>query len=155
MARLKCICGAGLSNTDAPSDNTLYIFTKAEVDNAINNNSEITLYDFETGINGEYEYWHCQDCKRVMVVERKPCGRLTDSYIRCSSSELVSEQELTEFYVFSDIDVYNAEEDDINISLSDFIHQYGEEHLRFITADKKNVFKKSQDNNLKLIYTKE
>lgn len=155
MARLKCVCGAGLSNTTAPSDNILYVFTKVEVDNAINNNSEITLYDFETGINEEYEYWYCQDCKRVMVVERKPCGRLIDSYSSCSSCEAVSEQELTEFYVFSDIDIYNVEEDDINISLSDFIHQYGEEHLRFITADKKKVFKISQDNILKLIYTKE
>lgn len=155
MARLKCVCGAGLSNTTAPSDNILYVFTKAEVDNAINNNSGITLYDFETGINGEYEYWYCQDCKRVMVVERKPCGRLIDSYRSCSSFEAVIEQDLTEFYVFSDIDIYNAEEDDINISLSDFIDQYGEERLWFITSDRKNVYKKSQDNILKLIYTKE
>ena len=155
MARLKCVCGAGLSNTTAPSDNILYIFTKVEVDNAINNNAEITLYDFETGVNEEYEYWYCQECKRVLVVERKPCGRLIDSYISCSSCEAVSEQELTEFYVFSDIDIYDAEEDDINLSLSDFIDQYGEEHLRFITSDKKNVYKKSQDNILKLIYTKE
>ena len=155
MARLKCVCGSGLSNTNAPSDNILYVFTKAEVDNAINNNAEITLYDFETCINEGYEYWYCQDCKRVMVVERKPCGRLIDSYSSCSSCEAVSEQALTEFYVFSDIDIYNAEEEDINLLLSVFIHQYGEEHLRFITADKKNVFKKSQDNNLKLIYTKE
>lgn len=155
MARLKCVCGAGLSNTNAPSENILYVFTKAEVNNAIINNAEITLYDFETGKNGEYEYWYCQNCKRVMVVERKPCGRLIDSYSSCSSCEVVSEQELTAFYVFSDIDIYNAEENDTNLSLSDFIDQYGEEHLRFITADKKNVFKKSQDNNLKLIYTKE
>ena len=155
MARLKCVCGAGLSNTNAPSDNNLYVFTKAEVDNAIANNAEVTLYDFETGINGEYEYWYCQDCKRVMVVERKPCGRLIDSYSRCSSCEVVSEQELSEFYVFSDIDVYNAEEDDINISLSDYIHQYGEEHLYFITDDKKNIYKLSKDGSFNLIYTKE
>ena len=90
-----------------------------------------------------------------MVVERKPCGRLIDSYSSCSSCEAVSEQALTEFYVFSDIDIYNAEEDDINISLSDFIDQYGEERLWFITSDRKNVYKKSQDNILKLIYTKE
>lgn len=155
MARLKCVCGVGLSNTNAPSDNILYVFTKAEVNNAINDDVEISLYDFETSINREHEYWYCQDCKRVMVVERKPCGRLTDSYSICSSYESVIERDLTEIYVFSDIDIYNAEEEDINLSLSDFIQRYGEEHLWFITADKKNVYKKSQDNILRLIYTKE
>lgn len=155
MARLKCVCGAGLSNTNAPSENILYVFTRTEVDNAINNNSKITLYDFETDINREYEFWYCQDCKRVMVVERKPCGRIIDSYNICSSRETVSEQDLTEIYVFSDIDIYNAEEDNIKLLLSAFIHQYGEEHLHLVSSDKKNIYKRSHDNTYELIYIKE
>lgn len=155
MARLKCVCGAGLSNTNAPSENIIYAFTKDEVDTAIKNNSRITLYDFETGFSGEHEYWYCQDCKRVMVVERKPCGRLIDSYCSCSSCEEANEQDLKQFYAFSDDDIYNAEEDDINILLSEFINQHGDEHSYFIAADKKNVYKLAQDSKYKLFYTKE
>lgn len=26
------------------------------------------MYDFETGINGEYEYWHCQESRLLLIV---------------------------------------------------------------------------------------
>lgn len=155
MARLKCICGAGLSNTNAPSDNILYIFTKKDVDNAIQSNASITLYDFETSINVIHEYWYCQICKRVMIVERKPCGKLIDSYSSCQSDEVKSEQDLTMFYAFSDVDIYNAEEDDMSLLLSDFINQHGKDHLFFATHDKKKILKSSHDSNYMLIYIKE
>ena len=155
MARLKCICGAGLSNTNAPSDNILYVISKTDVDNAIQKNAGITLYDFETSINGSHEYWYCQICKRVMVVERKPCGKLIDSYSISQSSETKHVQDFTMFYAFSDEDIYNAEEDDLNLLLSDFINQHGEEHLFFATPDKKEIYKSSQNNGYILIYIKE
>ena len=50
MARLMCSCGTGLSNSDVPSKNILYVFAKSDVDEAILSDANITLYDFETGI---------------------------------------------------------------------------------------------------------
>ena len=68
MSRLMCQCGAGLNNSSVPSENVLVVVAKSDVDNALINNSSISLYDFETGIISDYEYWYCPSCRRVTVV---------------------------------------------------------------------------------------
>jgi len=155
MARLMCSCGDGLSNSDVPSNNVLYVFAKLEVDGALLSDANITLYDFETGIEDAFEFWYCPNCKRVSVVESVPDGKVVVRYSISSSHEEMDLQNLNAFYVFSDIDIYNAEENNPNILLSEFIIQHGDENLYYTDASKNKVYKLIQNNRYKTVYIKE
>lgn len=155
MARLMCSCGAGLSNSDVPSNNVLYVFAKSDVDGAILSDANITLYDFETGIEDAFEYWYCPNCKRVSVVENIPAGKVVGRYSVSSSCEEIDVQNLTAFYVFGDADIYNAEEHNPDIMLSEFINQHGDANLYYTDASKSKVYRLIQNNRYKTVYIKE
>lgn len=155
MARLMCSCGAGLSNSNAPSNNVLYVFAKPDVDDVLFSDANITLYDFETGIEDDFEFWYCPKCKRVSVVENVPGGRVVERYSVNSSCEETDLQNLAAFYVFGDVDIYNAEENNPNILLSEFILQNGDANLYYTDASKSKVYRLTQNNRYKPVYIKE
>ena len=155
MARLMCSCGTGLSNSDVPSKNILYVFAKSDVDEAILSDANITLYDFETGIEDAVEYWYCPNCKRVSVVENVPDGKVVGRYSVSSSCEETELQNLTAFYVFCDADIYIAEENNPDILLSEYIIQHGDANLYFTDASKSKVYGLIQNNRYKTVYIKE
>lgn len=155
MARLMCSCGAGLSNSNAPSNNVLYLFAKSDVDSALLSDKNITLYDYETGNEDEFEFWYCPSCKRVSVVENVPNGRVIGRYSVSSICEEMDLQNLIAFYVFGDVDIYNAEENNPYILLSEFIIQHGDANLYYTDASKSKVYKLTQNNRYKTIYIQE
>ena len=155
MARLMCSCGTGLNNSNVPSDCILYIFSKKDVDNAITVDSDITLYDFETGLDEKMEYWYCRNCKRVLAVESIPGGKVKGSYVESLSSDERGLTNLSAFYVFNDTEIYNAEEENYKVLLSDFILQQGEQHLYFADADRCMIYRLIQGDQYELVYKKE
>ena len=89
MARLGCVCGEEMSNTDAPSKYRINIFYKKEAKEAILNNPQIRLWDFYSGwdeknkCNNSFqdrkepvEYWYCPKCRRVYEVQAKSLGKI-------------------------------------------------------------------------------
>lgn len=155
MSRLMCSCGVGLADSNVPSDNVLYVFAKTDIDNALLNDANITLYDFETCIESTSEFWYCTNCKRVLVVENIPDGEVVVRYSVSLSPEEEQLQDLTAFYVFSDVDIYNAEEMNPDIKLSDFITRHGESHLYYTDNSKSAVYRLIQDNRYRRVYVQE
>ncbi len=155
MARLKCICGEGLSNTNVPSENIVQLFKLSEVEKALAANSGITLFDYETSLNEDFEFWYCSVCKRVYVVENIPNGKIVASYKECSAYEYVASQGFTPVYIFNYVDIYNAEENNPSLLLSEFIKINGEEHLYYLSADRGNVYKATNVDRYLCVYSKE
>lgn len=93
MARLGCICGEELTNTICPSPHRLKISFLSDINKAIAENPELTLWDYYTEWNSvenkqqnydshskAIEYWYCTSCKRVYLVEAVPCGKWLKVY---------------------------------------------------------------------------
>lgn len=140
MARLKCTCGNGMSNSDAPSTNTLRVFTVTGVELALENDPSITLFDFETSVDGDYEYWYCPVCQRVHMVENIPNGTTVRTYIVSTKTEKPDLEKAKAVYVFSATEIYNAEEENFRITLKDFIKQTRNSHKYYIDEAGKMVY---------------
>lgn len=65
MARMQCRCGEILSNTLAPNDIQLKVFTDKEWDEIISI-GEIDSVDLP---DPKYDVWRCTQCKRIYVFE--------------------------------------------------------------------------------------
>ena len=127
---------------------------KSEVDAVLAKDSEITVFDFETEeVNKEYEYWYCPVCKRVHMVENIPLGKVVKSYIT-SQENMDATEEMTPFYVFTDTEIYNAEEEDFKLKLADFVSANEDTHMYFLSREKDKVYKK-EDGKLNLVYLQE
>ena len=46
ISRLRCTCGASMSNSDKPSKNILRVFRDEDIRDAFLNSPDITLFDF-------------------------------------------------------------------------------------------------------------
>ena len=153
MAKLKCLCGNSLSNTDSPSKNIVHIYKKCEVDETITNAPQIRLIDFEL-FDRPFEYWYCPSCQRIHKVENVPCGNVLASYSITSLDDpaINSCEELESYYVFSDLEVFAAEEEDA--SLADFILKNGEAHLYLVNQSQDKVYQRLSDGQIKPVYEK-
>ena len=81
MSRLKCDCGKILYSTSDDTRNILAIYDIQKVNNAISNNENERFADFECdNVNEEYEYWYCDDCKRIKKQSFKT-GLVVETYI--------------------------------------------------------------------------
>ena len=154
MARLKCTCGNGMSNSNDPSENIVAIYPKEDVGKALGKEPEMRLIDFDT-LDWEYEYWYCPECKRIHKVENIPCGKVVARFIPCEKDITVEKIDETwkEFYLFSDAEMYDVEEEDGK--LRDFIENIGDSHLYWVDAEHKNIYKKDASSVIKLVYVKE
>lgn len=67
MARLQCKCGATLSNSKAPNDVELRVYTDKEWDNIVNLGNAI---DPVTIPFPRYDVWRCLNCERIYVFDQ-------------------------------------------------------------------------------------
>jgi len=65
MARMECKCGELLSNSMAPNDIELWVYTDKEWD-AILENDTIETWKIPLPV---YDVWKCPKCERVYVFE--------------------------------------------------------------------------------------
>jgi len=63
MAKFQCKCGMLLSNTSAPNDVELKVYTDKEWDYIIN----LKDLDILTIPRPRYDVWHCKSCDRIHV----------------------------------------------------------------------------------------
>lgn len=63
MARFQCKCGETLSNSMAPNDVQLKVFTDREWDDIIN----VGMIDSVDLPDPKYDIWRCQKCERIYV----------------------------------------------------------------------------------------
>ena len=152
MSRLKCICGNSMSNTDVPSNNIINVFQEKKVKEAFEKNPEISLFDYETTRVDNNEYWYCPECKRVLVVENNPKGKVERKYKRSDCKEKVFLEDMECFYVFTEKEIYDAEETNFEITLSDYIKQNSESHAYFVDVNKEKVYKKKEVSKGILVY---
>lgn len=75
MARFSCKCGEILSNSSAPNEIQLKIFTDREWDNIIN----IGMVDSVDLPDPSYDVWKCPKCERVFVFGDN--GKVKKTYI--------------------------------------------------------------------------
>lgn len=145
MARIKCVCGNRMSNSDAPSKNILNVFKRTDVKSALKETPNISLFDFETSQTENFEYWYCTECKRVHVVEKIPNGKVIRRYKNINEKESVPQETKEQIYVYSATELYDLEEENFKITLAEVIEQSGEKHLYYLTPDKKSVFRKTNE----------
>lgn len=155
MAKLKCVCGNGMSNSDAPSINKLYVFEKSKVKESLEIRPKISLFEFETSYNEEHEYWYCPVCERVHVVEKVPNGFVVDKYKKTPDKAVVSIKNKCAIYVFTAVEIYDAEENDFDITLKDYIRDNGEAHLYYVDKESGNVVKYTNDAQGIVVYERE
>ncbi|GGH61404.1 hypothetical protein GCM10008014_36810 [Paenibacillus silvae] len=67
MARFQCKCGATLSNSEAPNDVELVVYTDKEWDRIINLGD---LIDPITIPFPRYDVWRCLHCERIYVFDK-------------------------------------------------------------------------------------
>lgn len=65
MARFLCKCGETLSNSQAPNDVQLHVYTDREWDKIINQD----FIDPLAIPPAKYDVWHCSVCERVHVFD--------------------------------------------------------------------------------------
>lgn len=155
MARLKCTCGNGLSNSDVPSENIINVLREKTINAVLQKTPKISLFDFETSEDNEYEYWYCPACKRVHVVEKAPSGMVVKKYKAIGNGVQVPLKNMDVIYMFTATEIYDAEELDFGITLSDFLDQNAETHMYYLDPIEDKVYKRAENDFLQPIYERE
>lgn len=155
MARLKCTCGNGLSNSDVPSENIINVFREKTINAVLQKTPKISLFDFETSECNEYEYWYCPACQRIHVVEKVPNGMVVKKYKAIDSNVRVPLKNMDVIYMFTATEIYDAEESDFEITLSDFLDQNDGTHMYYLDPVEDKVYKRTENALLQPIYERE
>lgn len=132
MSRIACLCGNGMSNSMVPSKSMAEIYRKMDLENAISQKMElIDLWD------ENQEFWYCQECWRITVVNRKS-GQYVSSYSRRRQAIAVPFVEVLmweELMFWRDQEFYDAIEENEHISVVDFIMYHPSRYLVRISPD--------------------
>lgn len=152
MSKLKCICGNGMSSSDVPSKNIVYVFKEDSIKSTLEKTPRITLFDYETSEGEGFEYWYCTECKRFHVVENIPNGTVIKRYHPVDSGKVVFLGDMKTVYVFSAIEIYEAEEKNFEVSLGEYIKQEGKSHIYYVDASEEKVYKKTGESKGRLLY---
>ena len=154
MAKLKCTCGNGMSNSNDPNEYTISVYKKTDVENTLKGEPQIRLIDFDT-LDWDYEYWYCPKCGRIHKVENIPCGKVVERLMKNTdnASKETRDPAWEEYYVFSDVEMFDAEEEDR--TLADFVHELGESHLYFVNDSDGEIYKENANGEYNLVYRKE
>lgn len=160
MSRLGCKCGCIMSSSNCPSPNIIKIFTEEEITSAINYNRSIKLIDFETDWDETQEcqklftkrpepveYWYCNECNRVYEVSLD-LQRWIRVYYKNELPENFGTIATKKLFVFTDKELEDAETENDNILLNDFISKKGYRHYCRTNDDntKVIVFDSKNDN---------
>ena len=132
MSRLICLCDSGMSNSDMPSDFIAEIYKPEAIAKAIDEKMELVdLWD-ET-----MEYWYCQECKRITVIDRKTC-----KYIRSYSRTVEAihpvfsdVEQWQELLFWRDREFYEAIEEDDKRTVEDFVKKNPSRYLIRLSPD--------------------
>lgn len=169
MARLGCICGAEMTNTEAPSKNRLNIFYLKEAEAAIEKNSQIRLWDFYTGWDEKnecknsfqnreepVEYWYCPKCKRVYEVQAKSLGRIVRAFA-VENKNIANErpaQEKEELIVLFDTEMDELLTNNEMMTLAEYLKTNRAERF-YISADANLVYVVKNDQGISRVYKRE
>ena len=132
MAGLLCLCGVGMNNCTVPSDFIVELYSKEDLDKAIANKTE--LIDLQ---NEKSEFWYCQECKRITVIDRKT-GKYVRSYFRTKQTPQVticSVHDWSEIYFWSDKEFYDATEECWHVTVGEFIKSHPSRYLVRLADD--------------------
>ena len=159
MARLGCLCGNSLSNSDCPSANILEVYYKDDVAKQIAEDPRLSFWDYYCE-DRNYLFWYCQYCKRVHVQDMR-ARRMWRVYNIIESNEVdnnIPTDEWQEIYVISDVDRYKITEEDINdeLLLSEFVKKANFKYTYFVSPDKRKIVAFDKDSkNVAFAYSLE
>ena len=132
MARLSCLCDAGMSNSTVPSENIAEIYTPESIRKAVDETMElIDLW------NEDLEFWYCQECKRITVIDRKSWHYLR-SYYRIKEQAPLPFKEVSswrELLFWRDREFYDATEAEWKITVEDFVRKHPSRYLIRLSLD--------------------
>ncbi len=162
MARLKCKCGNSLSNSTDYDTDIYYIYSKKEIEDAIQKNSQLLYWDFYTDRKYQCDYWYCPRCKRMIACSREK-NRVEKIYKPIRISEelcSVDAGSWREFYSFSDNELLALTdknyEKDYKMTLQEFYEKYPRKYFYRISPDETTVFAyESSSGRLVFAYGKE
>lgn len=124
MARVGCVCGNILSNTNCPSEDIIHVYLAEKAEGLLKDDPSLTLWDFYSNHKDGYDFWYCRECKRVYVFKiRQAKG---GSFIRIAANEApVSKLDGTwkELYVFTDVDIDVTTDLDMAYPLKDYLQR--------------------------------
>lgn len=122
MGRVGCICGNILSNSDCPSKDILHVYLVEKVNRMLEADPEITLWDFYTTYDPIYQYWYCDECKRVYLYSYKePEGGWFGRIEASSVNGIKPDESWKELYVFTDVDIDQTTDLDMGFPLKEYL----------------------------------
>ena len=137
MAGLLCLCNNGMGNSDVPSDSIAEIYRKEAIENAIIN--DMDLVDLS---DDDFEYWYCQKCKRITVINNRT-GHYLRSYSRVHEDEHPLFDEVAswqEILFYRDREFYDAIEENDKIKVGEFVQKYPSRYLVRLSPDETKAF---------------
>ena len=166
MARLGCVCGGEMTNTQGPSKHVLNVFYMSEAEAAISYDPQIRLWDFYTGWDDKkkcdnsfqkrsepVEYWHCTECGRVHEVQAISCGKRLRTYCphTLDSEPNPDPNGMKELLVLTDVNMDMKLAEDNQLTLLDYLNN--NDFVRyFITEDEQNVYAQENGQWKKMVY---
>lgn len=169
MARLGCVCGGEMSNSQGPSKHILNVFYMTEAEAAITYNPQIKLWDFYTGWDEKnkcdnsfrnrsepVEYWHCTECGRVHEVQAISCGKRLRDYCphTLDDEPELNLNEMKELLVLTDMEMDKRLSENNSLTLADYIKNNNSVRY-FITVDEQNVYIQENGGWKLKVYTRE
>ncbi len=136
MSRLGCLCGNGMSNSTVPSDSIAEIYSRDDFEKAMAVKMElIDLWD------ENQEYWYCQKCRRITVIERKT-GLYVSSYSRKVLDVTIQPEVIhdwQELLFWRDKEFYDAIEENEHITVGEFLRLHPSRYLARMASDRTTV----------------
>ena len=136
MAGLLCLCGCGMCDCTAPSENIVEIYPPNELKRAIDKKTELVDLRSE-----KLEYWYCQECKRITVIERTT-GHYARSYARkqeCPAPPFTEVSSWQELLFWRDREFYDGIEEDERRTVADFVQKHPSRYLIRLSPDEKRA----------------
>jgi len=146
MSSIGCSCGSKLIYIDSPSKCIVEIWDADIVNNALQNNHDISAWDAYADIFTEsgFEFWYCSDCKRISIYQFE-AKRFIMHYKHVDIPESIEiDHTWHEYFFTSDIDIYDffEKKHGYQSSLATMINYLT---LCALSADKKQFCKKRKD----------
>ena len=168
MARLGCKCGAIMGTTQCPSPFSLFVYYKDEIEQALSDDPDITLFDFLTDWDEKnkcqkefmhraerVDYWYCRECRRVYEVQLRPKGHWLRVYKRSDEFSVSEHSDWSQIYVMSDVETYAATEANSKIRLTDYMAKHDAVRY-YLSPDETTVYvKNTEDGKILCSYSLE
>ena len=163
MARLGCLCGNSLSNSDCPSANIIEVYYKDDVAKQIAEDQKLSFWDYYCE-DRDYDFWFCPKCKRVYQVDMRVIKTWRTYCLEQLQNDKAKEKpsdncnDWQEIYVISDIDRYELTEYGFvhGLLLSEFVKKANFKYTYFVSPDKRKIVAFDKDSkNVAFAYSLE